>query len=606
MRTTPVTLCSLLSAATLGAFASVAAAQQAIEPASASSQQASPESAVVTPAVQPAAFEGEGTAAIPAIPGTVDPPVTEPEPAIPGVVAPPIVDDGLGGLLDDGMATGIVPPSQPDAEANERVSRAVAQTSRTAGPSISDFQNEDIPLVLRLLARQAGVNLVVSDLVQGTITMRLENLTALEAINVIVTAKGLIIDKINNVYYIKTLAEKQREPTESGSYTFSYATAEKVAALLRAQLQSGVQPQFDERTNTIYYREFKSNMDNIELFLESVDRPTQQVMIEARLVEVNGNPKQSYGINWAGVLGGSDSAQTFTFAGANTVSADGAGGTEATLGDLLFSGRKLSSLKAVGGQLAILSAPQMSATLRLLNEDADAEFLANPRVVTANNLEAKIEIVRNQPIPQLNFNEQTATAVFGGFTDKLFGNTLLVRPTINKDDFITMLVKPTISNKVDDAVYRFAGAEVTSPIIDERSLESTVLIKSGETLAIGGLLQDEAIKRRSKVPVLGDIPVVGYAFQERVNERRKRNLLVFVTPTIIKQGYGTGLEDQVSGLKNSGEDYADPNGWRNNARGAVRLVPTANRQISADYPKPGTPPAPAIRGQRKAPPAGNR
>jgi hypothetical protein len=73
----------------------------------------------------------------------------------------------------------------------------------------------------------------------------------------------------------------------------------------------------------------------------------------------------------------------------------------------------------------------------------------------------------------------------------------------------------------------------------------------------------------------------------------KRNLLVFVTPTIIDQHYGTGLEDQVSGLHNTGEEYADPNGWRNNAKGAIRLVPTSNRHVAADYPKPGTPPAPA-------------
>src|SRR5437762_9293346 len=119
----------------------------------------------------------------------------------------------------------------------------------------------------------------------------------------------------------------------------------------------------------------------------------------------------------------------------------------------------------------------MSATLRLLNEDSDAEFLANPRVVTADNQQAKIEILRNQPVPQLNFNEQTATAVFGGFQDKVFGNTLVVRPSINKDNFITLSVKPEISNKVGDATFVFAGATVNSPVIDTRSLESNLLIR---------------------------------------------------------------------------------------------------------------------------------
>jgi type II secretory pathway component GspD/PulD (secretin) len=123
-----------------------------------------------------------------------------------------------------------------------------------------------------------------------------------------------------------------------------------------------------------------------------------------------------------------------------------------------------------------------------------------------------------------------------------------------------------------------------------------VVIKSGDTLAIGGLLQDEVVKGRTKVPVLGDIPILGYAFQERLNTRTKRNLLIFVTPTIIKQGYGTGLEDQVTGLNHSGEEYADPNGWRNNARGATRLAPTAERQLAADYAKPGVPPVPVKTG----------
>ena len=98
--------------------------------------------------------------------------------------------------------------------------------------------------------------------------------------------------------------------------------------------------------------------------------------------------------------------------------------------------------------------------MRVLNEDADAEFLANPRVVTADNMQAKIEIIRNQPVPQLNFNEQTATAVFGGFQDKKFGNTLIVKPLINKDNFITLAVKPEISNKVGDSTFVFAGAVV--------------------------------------------------------------------------------------------------------------------------------------------------
>lgn len=467
--------------------------------------------------------------------------------------------------------------------------------TENGGVGVREFQGDDVGQVLRLLARQAKINMVVSDQLppNSTVTMRLEDVTALQAIAIIVKAKGLFMDKIDNVYYVKTATERVAEPTESDTYQFSYARAKETAPLLAAQLSSKDAPQVDERTNTIFYRETRGNIDNIRKLLVQIDRPTKQVMIEARLVEVTANPRQAYGINWSGVVGGPTNPQTVSYSGGRTDES----GSLVTGEDFTLGKNKPSILgnfgKLAAGQFAILTVPQMSLTLQALNEDADAEFLANPRVVTADNMQAKIEIIRNQPVPQLNFNEQTATAVFGGFQDKKFGNTLIVKPSINKDSFITLAVKPEISNKVGDATFVFAGATVASPVIDTRSLDSNVLIKSGDTLAIGGLLQDEVLKSRTKVPIIGDVPLLGYLFQSRGNVRTKRNLLVFVTPTIIDQHYGTGLEDQVSGVHHSGEEFADPNGWRNNAKGAVRLVPTSNRQNAADYPKPGTPPAPA-------------
>ncbi len=537
-----------------------------------------------------------------------------------------------------------VSPAAPGAAATIGAQPAAAGTTTTAttsatdngGVGVREFQGDDVGQVLRLLARQAKINMVVSEAVVGTVTMRLEDVTALQAIAIIVKAKSLFMDQIDNVYYIKTGAERTAEPTESDSYQFSYGRAKDIAPLLASQLTSKEAPQVDERTNTVFFRETRSNIGNIRKMLVQIDKPTKQVMIEARLVEVNANPRQSYGINWAGVVGSSSTPQTLKYGGSaigtnaivpaqnvtTTTTTDPLTGAPITTTTLIpkldangipLQGTNIGTLPgvvttatgfspqdflrgaagAIGGQFAILSAPSLSVTLRLLNEDADAEFLANPRIVTADNMQAKIEIIRNQPVPQLNFNEQTATAVFGGFQDKKFGNTLTVRPSINKDDFVTLSVKPEISNKVADALFTFAGATVASPIIDTRTLDSNVLIKSGDTLAIGGLLQDEVTKQSTKVPVLGDIPVLGYLFQEHLNARTKRNLLVFVTPTIIEQHYGTGLEDQVSGLHNSGEEFADPNGWRNNAKGAVRLVPTSNRQIATDYPKPGIAPAPA-------------
>lgn len=526
--------------------------------------------------------------AAPSAPASFAPPVVTPppanggNPADPGAPVPiePPIQNPAAGTVDPGtLPPGGLPPVDPNA------------------PKASEFQGDEIGLVLRTLARQARMNVVVSPQVVGVVNMRIEDKTPREVVEIICQANGLIIDELNGVSYIKTAAEKAKEPTEAFKYTFSYAKAETAAPLLQSQLSSALAPQVDVRTNTIFYREGKSNADKIKEFLVSIDKPTQQVMIEARLVEVNANPKQSYGINWAGVVGGAATPQTVKYGGSSAIGNAG-GALDQVVVDPLSGKQKLADFAMNGatnggfgdmlaGQFAILSVPQLSATLRLLNEDSDAEFLAQPRIVTANNQKAEIKVTRNQPVPQLNFNEQTAQAVFGGFEDKEFGNTLVVTPSINKDNFVTLAVQPEISNKVGDATFTFGGATVASPIIDTRTFDSNVVIRSGDTLAIGGLLQDETTKARAKVPVFGDIPLFGYLFQERMNGRTKRNLLVFVTPTVIKQGYGTGLENQVSGLTDSREEFSDENGWRNNARGTIRIVPTSDRPMAAEYPVPG-------------------
>jgi type II secretory pathway component GspD/PulD (secretin) len=198
------------------------------------------------------------------------------------------------------------------------------------------------------------MNIVVSDKVAasgGTVNMRIEDKSPREAIEIIVESKGLVMDQgKGDVFFIKTTEEKAKEPTESGHYMFSYASAEKALPLLQTQLQSGVAPQFDQRTNTVFYRENRSNLEKIKAFLEQIDQPTRQVMIEARLVEVTANPKQSYGINWGGVVGSSATPQTFRYAGsglgtqtvtnAQSVSTNPATGTTTTTPAFLSKPRR--------------------------------------------------------------------------------------------------------------------------------------------------------------------------------------------------------------------------------------------------------------------------
>src|SRR5438876_7363476 len=257
-------------------------------------------------------------------------------------------------------ATTTIPPVAPDT------------VTESGGVGVREFQGDDVGQVLRLLARQAKINMVVGDQVTGTVTMRLEDVTALQAIAIIVKAKGLFMDQIDHVYYIKTPAEKTAEPTESDNYQFSYSRAKDVAPLLASQLSSKEAPQIDERTNTIFFRETRSNIDTVRKLLVTIDKPTKQVMIEARLVEVTANPKQSYGINWAGTVGSSTNAQTVTYGVPTTGTTTTSSGNIPTTGFALGNKNNNNFFGSLGhlalGQFAILSVPQLSATLRLLNE----------------------------------------------------------------------------------------------------------------------------------------------------------------------------------------------------------------------------------------------
>ncbi|MEP6686195.1 MAG: hypothetical protein ABJB22_05405, partial [Verrucomicrobiota bacterium] len=192
------------------------------------------------------------------------------------VIAPP-ASSGLGsGKVMVVQATGSVSPAPVTTPVNPTGPVATTETESAAdsgGVGVREFQGDDVGQVLRLLARQAKINMVVSDQIPPatTVTMRLEDVTALQAIAIIVKAKGLFMDKIENVYYIKTPAERTAEPTESDSYQFSYGRAKEMAPLLASQLQSKDAPQIDERTNTIFYRETRSNIDNVRKLLVQID-----------------------------------------------------------------------------------------------------------------------------------------------------------------------------------------------------------------------------------------------------------------------------------------------------------------------------------------------
>jgi len=201
------------------------------------------------------------------------------KPAIPPAASSAKTSDNSSIALVQASTTNAA-PSPAGAAKSSTSSTAPESTeadsaTENGGVGVREFQGDDVGQVLRLLARQAKINMVVSEAVVGTVTMRLEDVTAIQSVAIIVKAKGLFMDKIDNVYYIKTAAERTAEPTESDNYQFSYARAKDVAVLVAPQLSAKEAVQVDERTNTLFFRETRSNIDNIRKLLAQVDKPTK-------------------------------------------------------------------------------------------------------------------------------------------------------------------------------------------------------------------------------------------------------------------------------------------------------------------------------------------
>jgi type IV pilus assembly protein PilQ len=298
-----------------------------------------------------------------------------------------------------------------------------------------------------------------------------------------------------------------------------------------------------------------SKLKQIQEIVARIDTQTPQVMIEARVIETSKNPKQDYGIKW-------DSLRNYELAAKNI----GYKVDPLNFKPKFYPGGK-SDAPIKDAEVAVLTASDFHVLISFLNSNGETELLASPRIVTADNKEAKIAIAQQFPIPQFTFNQQTASLEVSGFEFKDIGILLGVTPHINKSGYVTLELKPEVSSFDPTKVQSFGGAvQAQIPIIDTRNLQASVLIKDGHTLALGGLIREDSARTFTKVPVMGDIPGIGGAFRSKSYEKTKRNLLIFITPTIVSPDGVTEQPSKYAGAKGEvDDDFANPGGWKDNA-----------------------------------------
>ena len=389
---------------------------------------------------------------------------------------------------------------------------------------VIDYNEADIQNVLRTLATKANVNLIMGDEVTGKVTVHLEGVTYEDAMRLICESKGFGYVKDKTAARIKSKESLENEPLEVRVQTLNYAKAADLAKTIEPILTRRGKVQFDVRSNILIIQDTPSNLTRVMPLIEQLDAPTTQVMIEAKFVETTKNPQKDLGINWSQTL-----LNHALSAGGFSMSKDLSGGPWVP-------------------STALLDAGSAQIVFSFLNQDTDTELLANPRVVTTDNGHAKIAIATEYPIPQFQFSESTGAFQISGFVYKDIGIVLNVTPRINKNEFVTLEVAPEASSQSGVAKLASGSSSVDVPIIDTRQAITTVLIKSGNTLAIGGLMREDTSDKYTKVPILGDIPGIGPLFRSKSLSKIKRDLLIFLTPTIVSGEGQTGYETNIDGF----------------------------------------------------------
>lgn len=446
--------------------------------------------------------------------------------------------------------------------------------------------NKEVPLItaIQMLARLARVNVLIDPRVKtggirqvGTNIVELPpvatNTVSLstyggvsprQTLDAVLNNYGLILntDPKTGFSQVTFKDPTAREPVYTYTVPLRYSNTTNIATLVQVTFPTA-RIQADQRTAQLVVLSTQREYEAITNLVGSLDTPTKQVLIEARFLETFTNPKSLKGIDWTdtlqaqrftmgnGTLSGGSTRTTTTKSPGDPVTTTLPNGTQVTTTPgsssqtvntdsqtTTFDSTSLS-LSTAGGfapNIAFLNAQGVNAVLSFLNTEADSRVLATPRVTTLDNQETRLEVTR--AIPIFNASEaigQAGTAVSSSRPEYTnVGTILVVTPRITGTN-VAMKVRPEIS-KVEPIPSRkvVQGKINEADIFATSKIETHVMIPSGSTLVMGGLISDSEQKSFTKVPFLGDIPILGYAFRKESKERSKGNLIIFVTPTIVE------------------------------------------------------------------------
>ncbi len=428
-----------------------------------------------------------------------------------------------------------------------------------------NFQDIETRAVLQLLADASGQNIVVSDSVSGNVTLRLQNVPWDQALDIVLRTKGLDKRRQDNVIIVAPQAElasrekaelaarkdvQELAPLRSEYLQVNYAKAQDMAALIKTQTNSLLSTRgsvaVDDRTNTLLLQDTADRLADVRRLVATLDIPVRQVLIEARIVIVNNDFQRSLGARF-----GLSNYQKYGSTGLVTTTGTAAGTDQAI-------GSAITNLQGNPPSIYPISVPTGSAATNRYNvnlpvtsaagtialgilgnnfivdlelsaaqAETQANIISSPRVITANQKEATIE--QGVEIPY----QQSASSGATTIQFKKAVLSLKVKPQITPDNRI-ILDLDVKDDAVGTVVVTSGGVNV--PSIDTREITTQVLVNDGQTVVLGGILSTTQREDDTKVPYLGDIPVLGHLFKNTIHKDDKDELMIFITPKIVREG----------------------------------------------------------------------
>lgn len=403
-----------------------------------------------------------------------------------------------------------------------------------------EFREVDIKDVLRQLAKQYSLNIVFSEKVTGLITVQLNKVTLEEALDSIITINGFVYSRRGEVIKVTTPEEAEREGKQTKLFKLNNADSTKLKETLSKVLTPNGSIEVDTRSNSIVVTDSLSVINKIQAMIPSLDELTPQVIIEARLIETSLTTSEKLGIDWTTTMRATGASRKTTLP-FNRDSADNIQSIlpEQTPGADFPSKLATAFPYTVKGDFTFgtLSFSDLQAVLDFLKSRTKTKLVANPRIVTLNNQKASINVGKVLSLPTYERNVTTGVMEITGWTTMNVGVNLEVTPQISPDGHIKLSIKPEVSSLVGYASNREGVNE--GPITSTRTAQTEVLMKDGQTVVIGGLVKDESLIIRKKVPILGDIPLLGWFFSRKEigsssSPTEKTDLLIFVTARIIR------------------------------------------------------------------------